>query len=132
VNYSLMLLALCVWREARGEVADAKLGVAWSIMNRAKNPGWWGSTLAEVVLKPYQYSSFNHNDPNATKWPPERDNSWLASCDAAQNAFSAAQADLTGGATHYFDKSLDANPPAWAAEMKHTCDIGNLHFYTRA
>jgi hypothetical protein len=41
--------------------------------------------------------------------------------------------DLTRGATSYFDKSLDLNPPSWAIDghMKHVCDFGRLHFYAK-
>jgi len=131
--YPFTLLALCIWREARGESATTKLAVAWSIRNRVVRGGWWGNTWPTVILKPYQYSSFNANDPNATKLPGPADASWFDSLNAANDVFDTPIApDPTGGATSYFDKSLDNNPPAWAAEKIHTCDIGSLHFYKEA
>ena len=129
-SYPFTLLALCIWREARGEIRDAKLGVAWSIRNRVERGGWWGNTWATVILKPYQYSSFNANDPNACKLPSPTDPSWLECLDVANQVFDSPNVpDPTGGATSYFDKSLDNNPPSWAAELIHTWDLGNLHFY---
>ena len=142
--YDLSLLSLCVWREARGEIVDGKRGVAWSIRNRVMHPSWWGTDWISVILKPKQYSSFNVGDPNATKFPQANDTAWLASLQAAMEAYGAGgdaeqalellktgNSDPSRGATHYFDKSLDSNPPFWATDgtMFKTADIGNLHFY---
>lgn len=128
-SYEFILLALCVWREARGEIVSAKFAVAWSIRNRVVKPSWWGRDWISVILKPLQYSSFNVNDPNAVKWPDPRDTTWMSSVQAAQAAYLGNGDDPVSGATHYFDRSLDGNPPAWAASMIHVIDIGNLHFY---
>jgi N-acetylmuramoyl-L-alanine amidase len=127
--YSFSLLLLCIWREARGESLAAKLGVAFSIRNRTLRPSWWGHDWVSVILCSSQYSSFNANDPNATKFPTENDISYPDCQTAALAAFGPTQADPTGGATSYFDKSMDANPPFWAAKMTHTVDIDDLHFY---
>ena len=135
VQFCFTLLVLCVWREARGEGPDAMLGVAWSIRNRVLRPGWWGHSWMSVILMPLQYSSFNHNDPNATKWPSEESPTFTDCLIAANKVytFDLQQAPLvpdpTGGATHYFDASLDHNPPTWAKEMTKTCEIGRLRFY---
>lgn len=136
--YEFILLALCIWREARGESVQTKQAVAWSIRNRVQNPGWWGTGWAGIILQPYQYSSFNRNDPNAAKLPIPKDPSWEDSLEVAQMIYtSGADAQLpdpTGGATSYFDLSLDHNPPSWAIDggMVKTCDVGRLHFYRKA
>jgi N-acetylmuramoyl-L-alanine amidase len=135
--YEFILLALCLWREARGELSTTKLAVAWSIRNRVANPGWWGKTWAEVILAPWQYSSFNHNDPNATKWPAELDPSWQDSLTVASQVYSddlhdaPILPDPTDGATSYYDMSMDTDPPSWAVDgsQVHVCDWGRLHFY---
>lgn len=130
--YDLFLMALCVWREARGESMEGKRAVAWVIRNRADKPSWWGGpSIASVVLHPYQFSSFNHNDPNASKFPQPADPSWVASLIAAQEAAFKSAIDPTGGAVDYFDKSMDADPPPWAKDgsLNHCCDIGDIHFY---
>jgi len=133
------LLALVIWREARGEILLAKQAVAWSIRNRVVHPGWWGRSWWGVILHPYQYSSFNRTDPNATAWPLQVDASWEDALQVAADVYTAdvAQApkilDITKGATSYFDKSVDANPPSWAKDgsMAHVCDFGRLHFYAK-
>jgi N-acetylmuramoyl-L-alanine amidase len=123
----LYLLALCVWREARGEILLAKLAVAWSIRNRVMRPSWWGKTWEDVILKPWQYSSFNAKDPNATKLPHSEDLSWEASWQAAEEAFLGTGSDPSEGATSYHDTSI--TPPEWTKEMIVTVKIGALIFY---
>jgi N-acetylmuramoyl-L-alanine amidase len=132
--YELVLLAIVVWREARGESIEAKRAVAWSIRNRVQHPGWWGSGWVGVILKPFQYSSFNHNDVNAVKWPSVDDASWNDCMTVANEVYSGNCGDTTDGATHYFDKSLDAHPPDWATDgsMVRTVDVGSLHFWKHA
>ena len=79
----LSLLGLCIWREARGEAELGKRGVAHAIANRAKSPSWWGHDWYTVITKPYQFSSFNEDDPNSKKWPAEEDSSWIESLSVA-------------------------------------------------
>jgi N-acetylmuramoyl-L-alanine amidase len=132
-TYCFALLCLVVWREARGEVFDAKRGVAWSIRNRVQKPGWWGKGWDGVILHPFQYSSFNTGDANATLVPMLNSISFPDCQAAAMEAWGAVTRDITGGATHYFDKSLDGHPPGWATDgsMVHTVDLGALHFYRK-
>ena len=133
----IALLALVLWREARGEVLlVTKQAVAWSIRNRVNHPGWWGRSWWTVILMPFQYSSFNHNDPNATKWPMETDESWLECVAVAADIGSDTPSisDPTNGATSYFDMSMDINPPKWATDGSNEkiCDYGRIHFYRLA
>lgn len=121
------LTALCIWREARGEPLDAKKGVAWVIRNRTLRPGWWGTDWTTVVLQPYQFSSFNRDDPNAVKWPAKSDLSWSECLTAAREAWEALNPDPTNGSTHYYDDSIKA--PAWTSKMTATVKIGKLNFF---
>lgn len=138
--YDLFLMALCVWREARGQSMEAKRCVAWVIRNRADKPGWWGGpSIASVVLRPWQFSSFNQHDPNACKLPLPADPSWISSLIAAQEGFTKSTVDPSQGATHYYDKSLDPDTnsgradkrPVWAIDGSYSLltDIGDFHFY---
>src|SRR5579872_4813595 len=84
----LQLLALCIWREARGECPEAKLGVAWTIRNRCAMAPAQGfkHDIAGNILKPWAFSSFMEGDPNAVKYPQETDLSWHDSMLAAESA----------------------------------------------
>ena len=64
------ILARTIFGEARGEYNRPDGGIAALIvianvvMNRLKQGGWFGSTIKEVCLKPWQFSCWNKNDPN--------------------------------------------------------------------
>ncbi len=122
--YERVLLALCCWREARGESIQAQRGVIWTILNRAAKPSWWGKDIVSVILAPSQFSSFNKSDPNSLLFPSNVDVVFreivLLAADPGD--------DPTGGATSYNSLPMD-NQPSWAAEMTKTCDIGAFHFY---
>jgi len=133
---NLYLLALVIWREARGTSFDAMKAVAFSVRNRVLHPSWWGKDWHSVITAHLQYSSFNAGDPNAVKYPQAEDPQWKAAVDVANTVYNggataAACPDPTNGSTHYYDRSLDENPPSWAKspEMTHVSDIGPFHFY---
>jgi|SRR5215471_10021632 len=123
------LLALCCWREARGEPFEAKLAQCWSVRNRVEKPSWWGNSYSTVILKPWQYSSFNANDPNATKWPHDSPD-WLDCQQAASQVLNGEVPDPTNGATNYYDTSITF-PRAWGNEneWENTLNIGRLKFW---
>ena len=141
VNMSVVfMLALCIWREARNQRRDAKLAVACVIRNRANHPKikWWGNGYFEVITAPWQFTSFNkptpkNIDPNVHLFPSPKDHvswvSWLECLAVAQEVYEMTVKDVTEGADHYFDKSLDNRPPTWAKSYRFIKDIGNFHFY---
>lgn len=129
--FELAILTLCIWRESRGEIDLAKQAVGWTIRNRVKGNPWFGGSWVGVILKPYQFSSFNHTDPNATGIPnPDTDPSYSACLMAAKFAYDGTGSDPTEGAQYYYDDSIAA--PAWAKTMTSTVKIGRLNFYREA
>jgi N-acetylmuramoyl-L-alanine amidase len=130
----LALLQLCIWREARGEPTDGKRGVAHVIKNRSLRASWWNrhipGSLSRVILFPYQFSSFNANDPNQGKWPSVGDESFAECCQIANSVMTGADADNTDGATYYYDDSI-AWPKAWGnqSDYVNTLNVGRLNFY---
>lgn len=58
-----ILLARLVFGEARNQPQEAKIWVAWSIINRIGAKAW-PDTLYEVILQPGQYDPFKPTDPN--------------------------------------------------------------------
>ncbi len=131
--YEIVLFALLIWREDRGGDLASKYAVAWSVRNRVLHPSWWGADWVSVILKPFQYSCFNHDDPNAVLFPFPQDTSWQACLKIAQEVYAGQGMDPTGGSTHYFDRSLDNHPPKWStdASMQHAMDAGRLHFFRK-
>lgn len=126
------LVALCCFREARGEPLAGKKGVCFVIRNRTLHPGWWGHDWASVILRPFQFSSFNVNDPNDKVWPQEDDPAWTDSLAAASAVMFGDETDLTGGACWYHDTSMGW-PSAWGAESDYTqtLAVGRLLFYRK-
>lgn len=106
------LVALCVWRESRGCNYTAKQGVVWVLRNRvAMHPAQgFASSIEAEILRPWQFSSFNRNDPNSEKYPdPATDPVWQDCLDAAGDT----SPDPTGGAVFYFSRPITEPPPGW-------------------
>ena len=137
-----VLLAMCLFGEARGESALARRAIAEVILNRARNPrpafgSRPGATLEDnlrrVILQPWQFSCFLPNDPNYKKLLRPLDHEspavWQRCLDAAREALETREGPdtLTAGSDHYFDDSLQ--PPRWADPAKQTVRIGRLQFY---
>jgi len=121
-----VLLALCLYHEARGEGEDGLAAVAWVIRNRAARPCWWGKTLPQVILKPKQFSCFNG-------WKKSGGRLYAVDLDAYGDCYEiGAQvvagliADPTEGATHYCRHDCW---PKWRAELKFIKRIGAHVFY---
>lgn len=126
--FTLDVLARTLWGEARGEGRAGMQAVACVILNRASDPGWWGRSVAEVCLKPWQFSCWLQSDPNRPK---------LLAVTAGERVFAQAQqiaraalagelADYTFGATHYHVIDI---APAWAAGHTPCVLIGRHAFY---
>jgi N-acetylmuramoyl-L-alanine amidase len=123
------LLALCIWRESDNQSYDAMLGVGYSIKNRANAPGWWGNSIATVVLHPWQYSSFNANDPGIHRWPHDDEPKWIAACEIARRVLEGVVDDPTDDATSYYDVSI--SPPQWTNSMEFTVQLDKIRFYRK-
>lgn len=124
------LLALCVFRESRGESFLGKRGVACVVRNRVNAHSYFGHDYPSVILKPWQFSSFNSSDPNHTVWPTDGEESWMESLAEANNVLGGC-ADVTNGALFYYSPPLTSAPSAWGNVIA-TAHIGHLNFYRPA
>lgn len=127
------VMARTLYGEARGEKVRGLEAVASVIVNRvdyAKKRGgyWWGNTISDVCLRPWQFSCWNANDPNREKMLLlEPGNKMFDTClRVARRAINRGFKDPTGGATHYHHKAI---LPAWARSRKPSAEIGNHIFY---
>lgn len=116
-------LALCVWREARGESALGQLLVAQVVENRVVDPRW-PDTYDSVILQRLQFSAFNANDPNSRTFPKEDDPAW-PTCVAVAEAVIAAPKPFTT-ANHYHTTGVS---PAWKDDTKIVNREGAHVFY---
>lgn len=125
---ALDTLARTLWGEARGEGRAGMQAVANVIRNRALRPGWWGRSIAEVCLRPWQFSCWLKDDPNREKLlrVSDDDPAFVLARAIAAQALAGGLTDLTGGATHYH--AVDA-APGWAKGRTPCAVIGRHAFY---
>jgi N-acetylmuramoyl-L-alanine amidase len=99
-EYSKFLLALVIYREARGEGEVGMIAVAHVIANRCFT---WGKSYHDVILGQNQFSSMSvPNDPELHVWPALGDPVF----DIAEAAYSGFSKDPTGGALYYANESV--------------------------
>jgi spore germination cell wall hydrolase CwlJ-like protein len=128
------LLALCIYGEARGESTAGKIAVGSVILERAKRNGWFGKTLKEVVLKPYQFSCFLENDPNYPKLAKIAENFMeaMTTNQVLNDCYGIADGLLSGRiqpnviATHY--ETIETHA-WWDKSMKLVTIIGGHKFF---
>jgi N-acetylmuramoyl-L-alanine amidase len=117
--------------EAENQPAEARLGVAWSLLNRHwLNPARYGHTIAEVCTKPYQYSEFNNDALDRANLgrvlrKADTDPAILDAL-AQYDAAVADTPDPTGGATHFWADPLPT--PSWAAHATLCPKLGSINF----
>ena len=122
------LLALCVWRESDDQSVGCMAAVAHVVKNRVEKPCWWGVDYHSVILKPWQFSCFNHGDPNESRWPADNNLQWIEALHIADAvAVNNTDPDNTDGATTYYDVSID--PPDWTGGMIFTVQFDRIRFY---
>jgi cell wall hydrolase len=122
------IIALCEWKEGSDQPAEARNGIGWVVYNRVKMQTWWGRTPLNVVVQPWQFSSFTApSDPNLTRWPRSGDVAWQECLASAKGIYDGAIPDPTDGAVYYYSKPLTSPPHGWGP-VTETKTIGEIHF----
>lgn len=129
--FSIMLLSMLIWGEARGEDIIGKQAVAWVVRNRTYATRNYGKGWDGVMLRKKQFSCFNEADTNREKieeiWFTMRTWKQFRICFmVAIEVYLGFGDDPTMGATHYFVKGLQ---PSWVRNMVQTAIIGNHIFW---
>ena len=129
MTFDLQIAARTVYGEARGEPDDGQLAVAHVIVNRLRT-NRWGPTLANVCVAPFQFSSWNNNDPNRPLMMAlmEDDPALTKPLRFLQDALVGAP-DPTMGACWYYAVSL-VPPPAWD-QGQSFIQIGRHKFFAK-
>ena len=123
------ILARTIYGEARSEGRKGMEAVACVILNRAKQPAWWGKDVCGVCLHPWQFSCWNEGDPNRLiiTGVGQSDLSFHLATAIAKNALGGWLDDPTGGADHYFN--WHTKKPKWAEGVEPSSTIGSHAFY---
>jgi len=121
-------LALTLWREARGESIEVRIAIAFVILNRVKNPGWWGKDIMSVLFKKWQFSSLTDpKDKQLTTWPAKEDKQWQECLKIACDILDGQIKNPIFHADSYYDISIPA--PKWATPNSFIKQIGRVRFY---
>ena len=123
------LLTACLWAEARGEPENGQQAVC-NVKKRL------APRIADVILKPNQFSWTNPQDVNYKKvFTAKMDNptSWERPSKIPRLALADTSADLTKNADHYLNVELTkrlrgGTLPTWVDLSKVTAVIGNHTF----
>lgn len=124
------ILARTLYGEARGEGQLGIDAVASVIMNRVKNPCWWGKSVRTVCLKPWQFSCWNEKDPNRDIIinVTDKEPIFRLCLLTAELAIEGLVTDPTYGADSYHDIRMTV-PPKWVANATSTTVINHHIFY---
>ena len=94
-------MALCVWKEARGEFAQGMRAVAHVIANRVGAPGF-GKTLHDVIYGKNQFSSMSiPSDAEFNLIPPPNDPQFSFCMSLCPQVLGGSDEDITFGAKYY-------------------------------
>jgi N-acetylmuramoyl-L-alanine amidase len=145
---TVVLLAQCIWGEARGEEKQGKLAVGCVVRNRLRTRLGFGSTWNQVILQENAFSCFLKSDANYEKVMRPLEGQGVTAVSVWNECYGCAReiyydlvVDPTHSATFYHDKRMAAPPhaelvdadwliyeSAWGL-VQLTTKIGHLSFY---
>jgi N-acetylmuramoyl-L-alanine amidase len=111
-----IVLAATAWMEDRQGEKEGMQAVMDVVMNRVRNPRWWGNTIYSVCMKPYQFSCWNKGStqvPLMMAAMQGMDKEWVIAMSLAELAVANVLPDVTNNADSYYS-AYDQNPPVWA------------------
>lgn len=145
MNYDdtdVLVMAKTLYGEIRGYDHPSQIAVGWAIRNRAERrnmPFFAGDKLGQngavsrVCLFPWQFSCWNHNDPNRPLLDALKADMLIAQLDIAREVLKGEAQDLTLGGDHYYTEAKPVWaaewPPAWAQQYKRTAQVGPHIFH---
>lgn len=103
----LHAMALCVWKEARGEGQDGMRAVAHVIKNRVGTLGF-AKTIHDAIYGKNQFTSMSvSSDPEFNLIPPPGDIQFAYALALCPSVLSGGDEDITEGA-HYYENAATA------------------------
>ena len=122
----LTWLALTVYLEAEGESYEGKLAVAHCIVNRSRLRK---KSIADTVFSAWQFSAWNTDSPRRLALDSIHKIAWDDCVKVSLAAMHGAEADPTGGATHYLNTVATraarkyGDLPEWARDPKSPTEV---------
>ncbi|MCP4576593.1 MAG: LysM peptidoglycan-binding domain-containing protein [Deltaproteobacteria bacterium] len=126
--YSVEILAKTIYGEARGEPVEGQHAVGFVVLNRVASDSWYGGTVVEVCLKPWQFSTWNPNTPSRRMLDQMdvSDKRLAPQVRIAREVLDGTVSNLVAGATHYH---ADYVHPAWVSGATRVATVGHHLFY---
>lgn len=106
------------------------VAVGQVILNRVRLQNWYGKTIRDVCLKPYQFSCWNGQDINFIRMLAvgDGDIAYNVCKQIANGLINQQVSDRVLGADHYHVVKLQP-PPYWVKHATPTVTVGNHRFY---
>lgn len=130
-DYYQVMLALTMWREARGEGREGMRAVGHVIRNRVNK---WMGDWDHIITQKWQFSSMTApGDSQLVAWPDSPDERFETAMQLAEGIYSGMDhEDISGGALYYRNPRTATSE--WfqknvAEKMRKTATIGNHEFY---
>ena len=112
IDYNRTLLALVIWREARGEGLEGMRACAHVIANRVRE---WHKDYSKIITDRNQFTSISvPSDAQTVLWPVRPNSMFEAAMDIASKVYDETDMDITQGALYYANLKV-ANSP-WFQE----------------
>lgn len=129
------IMAKTIYGEARGEFNRLEGGLSsliaiGNVINNRLKSGFFGISVQDICLKPWQFSCWNRRDPNyAIITEVTSDDPIFKIClEVSEKIVNQDMPDLTKGADHYYS-SLVKNTPFWALKKNPSTKIGQHLFF---
>lgn len=129
-------LARTIWGESRGEPRRGQAAVASIVMNRARNPRWWGGSknkslatnVIEVCVRPWQFSAWNPDTASRRQLLAitDKDAAFRAALAIADEALAGNLIDETYNSDHFHTHGAK---PLWSRGLKPITIIGGHRFF---
>lgn len=114
-DQDLQSMALCVWKEARGQFTSGMQAVAHVIKNRVGTAGF-AKTIHDVIYGKNQFTSMSvPTDPEFNLIPPPGDAQFAYCLSLCPQVLGGNDADPTFGA-HYYENAATATS-GWFARV---------------
>lgn len=127
------LAIITIFQEARGESWEGKLAVAEVIRNRMRQKYSSDGTVSGTVLRAFQFSGFNTQDPNRIpSFRIDGDDPVVKECEKAWKESEQTleiRSSITKGAVLYYNPTIVIQKPKWVDLSVEVARVGPHVFY---